>query len=153
MAFLGLPWRRKRLSDVELVEKARRDVARLQRIGKWLTAFNVVVGLALLGMAGMMAELTYKIIVDLAPGNALVVPGQVMVSGMVMAFVFGVFFAGMIGQFAERLKASMLLLGDQRKNQLLVQYHDRLQALGELDETPPEPPATVSPAPRLCDSA
>lgn len=127
IAFLGLSWHRKQLTDVELVEKTRRDLQLLQGVGKWLVAFNVVAGVLFLLLCGMM----FKIIVEFA-GN--LAARNDLARGMVFGGVFGLSVGCLFWKLFEQLRQLVGMLAGNRKDQLLVEYHDRLQACGGLEE-------------------
>ena len=127
----GLPITRKSLTDAEYVERVRKDIERVRRLGKWFALFAAV-------MAVAWVYLVIRCVQALA-GGFLGLPANQLFVGLAVGAAFGLGFgliALKIGHFVAQ--AITMWKGD-RTSQLLVKYHDALVGLAR-SERPPEAP-------------
>ena len=114
--FLGLPLTRKPLTDAEIVERARKDLQRSRRWGKWLVMSNAALLLAYVYILQLIASVLWKL-----GGNQLQFAAG-FAAGVLIGFILGVPVLHLAVQLVETIK---LLKGD-RTSALLVKYYDTL---------------------------
>jgi hypothetical protein len=129
--FLGMPLMRKALTDAECVERARKDVDRWRRYGKWLALFQVAVAI---GYVCIFA-LVVKVVQQLGGGQGGQ-PGNFFMEGLCLGIMFGMVFGIPFLNALHQLANTMGSLQGIRALALLVKYHDLLCQLAKLEEEP-----------------
>jgi hypothetical protein len=125
--FLGLPLTCKPLTDTEHVERARKDLRRWRRYGKWLAAFQVAV------LVGYIYLLTLI-------GSTLVkLAGNQVVGGLCLGIMIGMGFGIPILHVLQQFVHTIGMMKGDRTVELLVKYHDALLELAR-SQTPPIAP-------------
>ena len=122
--FLGLPIVRKPLTDAEYVERARRDIQRWRRYGKWLALFQV----ALLALYGFILSSIASVLVK--------VGGNQIVGGLFLGIGLGMGFGVPILHSLHQFVNTFVMLKGDRTSQLLVKYHDALLELAYSEDDP-----------------
>ena len=109
-------------SDEQVIERARRVVLSKRKL-RWVMLIYAAVFLWMCGYATVKCIHKIENLNELSMGFAY---------GMALAFAwmtFGILGGLCLGKFLTGLQ------GDYRMQELLVSYHDRLKALGQLPET------------------
>lgn len=124
---IGIPARRKPLTDAEYVERVRKEERRCRSLTKWYALLVAVIGIAWLYLVIYSIE-------KLAQG-LLGNPANQLLVGYALGAIFG-FISGAIAFKVAHLAVQAITVwkGD-RKSQLLLRYHDHLCELAKQDET------------------
>jgi hypothetical protein len=129
--FLGLPIRRKPITDAEHVERIRKNVSRAKLFGKWIVVFQAAVLVAwvciFIAFGHMLQQMGNW---AGGQGGNLALGGLFL--GMLLGIGFGLPFLHAIEQFCNTLR---MLKGD-RTSELLIKYHDVLVELAKSDAAP-----------------
>jgi hypothetical protein len=125
--FLGLPLRRKRLSDAEYIERLRKDFHRGRRLGKWFKAFAVVaMPLFVIG-----AIVVLWIVCQFgARANAEIPMIGGFFAGVLLAFLLG----RLVSYSIETLGRAFNMLHWYRDASLLLKYRAAIVAMIEAEK-------------------
>ena len=87
--FLGLPLRRKPLTDAEYVARARKEITRWQRYGKWLLLLQALPLIAWICLFGLVAQVCHRMGAMLGGQAGNFALGGLFI-GMLLGLCFGV---------------------------------------------------------------
>ncbi len=126
--FLGLRFVRKPLTDVEYVERVRKDMLRFKRWGKWIVVFSAAGVL----FWGYILTLLVSAFVQLG-GN-----GNLFIMGLFAGLLIGMLFALPAWYAMEQFLQALKMLREDRMQELLVKYHDMLIEMARQEDEPEE---------------
>jgi hypothetical protein len=122
--FLGLPIRRKRLTDAEHVERIRKDVLRAKLLSKWLVLFAAILGICCLWLFIYFVQ---SFVQSVFANQPLIGFGL----GLTVGLILGLLCVGLAIQVGHLLQQAIRVWKVDRTSELLVKYHDMLIELAQ----------------------
>lgn len=121
---LGLPIRRKRLTDAEYIEHVRKNVSHAKAFGKWLVSSAAILGLGCLWFLIYFTQSFVRCILASQPVAGFSV-------GVSVGLILGILCIGLAVQAAHLVQQAIRVWRVDRTSELLVKYHDLLVELSE----------------------
>jgi|GEM_PF-2351419 len=108
----------KATSDAEVIQRARKNLRQLERWGRWLTVWYLVIAIAMgLALAWAARTIVAMVIAGAAAQNRF---------ELVIGIIVGVLFGTMLHQVFHGIVTARLANVPDQRDRLLVQYHDAL---------------------------
>jgi len=110
-------WFPKKLTDEEIIENIRK----IQRTSKWITAFFFVLSIILFLIVSLTVS-NFEGILNFVPAEEK----YFVWSGFIFGIIFGFIASFMLGQAIHLFDYAFTILNLDRKDKLLLKYHDKL---------------------------